>query len=341
MMKKMVFGLAGLVSLASMAASFSYQGVLRGATGEQVADKNKVITFRLYNDPSSGDALWGRTSSVLLDDNGLFNVELGDSTGSPVEGVTNSLEAVISENAAGTLYIGLEVIPSSGEIRPRQKVLSVPLASYAQDVGIAKKDFTVVGKATISGALEVSGETQIKGTASVAKLSVQNGATLAGGVNVTGPLNLSSGKLEMPASSTFTIGGVSAVIPSGVIVMWSGNVNNIPTGWVLCNGENGTPDLRNRFIVGAGATYAVGERGGADHVTLNVDQLPAHDHQFVGDDQLSDRANWSAYDLGRYGNYDADSSSGNSRLYKTTASGGNQSHENRPPYYALCFIMKR
>lgn len=338
-MKTMVFGLAGLVSVAAMAASFSYQGVLRGATGEQVTDKNKVITFRLYSDPSSSDALWGRTSSVLLDDNGLFNVELGDSTGSPVEGLTNSLESVISDNAGGTLYIGLEVVPSSGEIRPRQKVLSVPIASYAQDVGIAKKDFTVIGKATVSGTLEVSGDSQIKGTASVAKLSVQNGATLAGGVNVTGPLNLSSGKLEMPASSSFTIGGVSAVIPSGVIVMWSGVVNNIPKGWVLCDGRNGTPNLQDRFIVGAGRDYAPGATGGTDAVTLTTEQMPSHTHTFFGDDQLSVGATRVSDQSG----YDADSETGskwNSGHFATSATGGGKAHENRPPYYALCFIMK-
>lgn len=340
-MKKLVFGLMGMVSVAAMAASFSYQGVLRSATGEQVTDKNKVITFRLYNDPSSGDALWGRTSSVLLDDNGLFNVELGDATGSEVDGLTNTLDKVISANAGGTLYIGLEVVPSSGEIRPRQKVLSVPLASYAQDVGLAKGDFTVAGKATISGALIAQGGASINGTTSVSNLSVQSSSTFAGEVKMTGALNLQGGRLEMPASSTFTIGGVPAAIPSGVIVMWSGNVNDIPEGWVLCDGKNNTPNLLDRFIVGAGASYNPKATGGAASVTLNVNQMPSHDHVFVGDDELSDRAGWSDYVVGDYGNYDATSSSGHSRKYRTTSAGGNQAHENRPPYYALCFIMKK
>lgn len=56
---------------------------------------------------------------------------------------------------------------------------------------------------------------------------------------------------------------IVARIPAGVIVMWSGAANAIPSGWALCNGSNGTPDLRNRFIVGAGDTYAVGASGGA------------------------------------------------------------------------------
>jgi len=64
----------------------------------------------------------------------------------------------------------------------------------------------------------------------------------------------------------------------GVIVMWSGSIANIPAGWALCNGANGTPDLRNRFVVGAGSTYAVGATGGADSVTLTAAQMPTHNH---------------------------------------------------------------
>lgn len=48
----------------------------------------------------------------------------------------------------------------------------------------------------------------------------------------------------------------------GMIVLWSGAIVDIPDGWVLCDGDNGTPDLRNRFIVGAGDTYAVDAAGG-------------------------------------------------------------------------------
>ena len=65
--------------------------------------------------------------------------------------------------------------------------------------------------------------------------------------------------------------------PSGVIVLWSGSIGSIPAGWVLCNGNNGTPDLRNRFIVGAGSTYAVDATGGsADTI------LVSHTHSYSG-----------------------------------------------------------
>jgi microcystin-dependent protein len=67
----------------------------------------------------------------------------------------------------------------------------------------------------------------------------------------------------------------------GVIAMWGGAIADIPLGWKLCDGTNGTPDLRAKFIVGAGDTgaqYAVAATGGADTVALSVANLPAHSH---------------------------------------------------------------
>ena len=69
------------------------------------------------------------------------------------------------------------------------------------------------------------------------------------------------------------------LVPVGTIVLWSGTTSNIPTGWVLCNGSNGTPDLRDRFIVGAGSTYSVGATGGEASHTLTEDELPSHTHK--------------------------------------------------------------
>ncbi len=67
-------------------------------------------------------------------------------------------------------------------------------------------------------------------------------------------------------------------IPKGLIAMWSGSIEAIPTGWALCDGQNGTPDLRDRFIVGAGNSYDVGDTGGEERVTLSSSQIPRHRH---------------------------------------------------------------
>lgn len=71
-------------------------------------------------------------------------------------------------------------------------------------------------------------------------------------------------------------------IPVGGIIMWSGSVATIPNGWALCNGSNGTPDLRNKFIIGAGSTYAPAATGGAATVTLLEANLPSHTHTWSG-----------------------------------------------------------
>jgi microcystin-dependent protein len=68
------------------------------------------------------------------------------------------------------------------------------------------------------------------------------------------------------------------LVPQGGIIMWSGSVANIPNNWQLCDGTNGTPDLRGLFVVGAGGTYSVGATGGANTVTLTQAQIPAHSH---------------------------------------------------------------
>jgi hypothetical protein len=81
---------------------------------------------------------------------------------------------------------------------------------------------------------------------------------------------LSANVARLDQANTFTaevkatVGGVDYfMVPKGVVVLWSGSAGNIPSGWALCNGANGTPDLQAKFVVGAGSTYAVGATGGA------------------------------------------------------------------------------
>ena len=83
------------------------------------------------------------------------------------------------------------------------------------------------------------------------------------GLNVTGVCTATS--FDGDGSLITNIGGT---IPSGGIILWSGAANAIPTGWYLCDGQNSTPDLRNRFVVGAGDAYAVDATGGSADATL-------------------------------------------------------------------------
>lgn len=124
---------------------------------------------------------------------------------------------------------------------------------------------------------------------------------------------------------------------SGMIMLWSGSADNIPSGWVLCDGENGSPDLRDKFIVGAGSTYNVGDTGGEATHTLTKDEIPSHSHAMMTD--LDGSQTWPAYTsyVGGWSQYPLPMRSASA---DTELSGGNAPHNNLPPYYALCYIMK-
>ena len=123
---------------------------------------------------------------------------------------------------------------------------------------------------------------------------------------------------------------------SGMIILWSGAADAIPTGFVLCDGNNNTPDLRGRFVVGhhpSNGDYDVNDTGGSESVTLTLNQIPSHTHSYVGHTYPG-----SGPEQNQSGGPE-DRTSFN--VNKTTGSaGGGQAHENRPPYYALCYIMK-
>ena len=79
-------------------------------------------------------------------------------------------------------------------------------------------------------------------------------------------------------ANEFTISASQYQVPTGLISLWSGSSSSIPSGWTICNGQNGTPDLRNRFVLGAGDTYAVDATGGNESITLSTSQMPSHSH---------------------------------------------------------------
>ncbi len=112
------------------------------------------------------------------------------------------------------------------------------------------------------------------------------------------------------------------LLPTGLIMLWHGSTATIPTGWTLCNGSNGTPDLRDKFIVGAGNTYAVNATGGTTQ----------HNHNY----------SFSLAGGLNFGTKFIDSTPNGA--YNSTFSGGGggvtDSKNHLPPYYALCYIMK-
>ena len=126
------------------------------------------------------------------------------------------------------------------------------------------------------------------------------------------------------------------IIPSGVIMMWSGLETDIPDGYVLCNGQNGTPDLTDKFVIGAGSNYPIGETGGESVHILTIDEMPKHSHKMK-----YDSIGWTAIrqSSGTNGIVENTTSSYDGQ-YSTEEVGNGNAHNNMPPYYALCFIMK-
>lgn len=180
--------------------------------------------------------------------------------------------------------------------------------------------------------------------------------TVGGDLLVTGNSTLSS---TLTANSSVGTAGQAllsrgaglspqwgAAFVTGMIMLWSGSSASIPSGWLLCDGSSSTPDLRNRFVVGAGSTYAVGATGGSadaivvshTHSTTVTD--PGHTHAYrtgAGGppfDQVS-IASKNEYDVGTS---TLSAITGITVQNSTTGSSG--TNANLPPYYALCYIMK-
>ena len=140
-------------------------------------------------------------------------------------------------------------------------------------------------------------------------------------------------------------------IPTGGIIIWSGSTGSVPSGWLLCDGTNGTPDLRDRFIIGAGSTYAVSATGGSKdavvvthtHTATSVVTDPGHFHGIDG------YATPGGATTGIVRTGEGQSPSTVNTQSKTTgitvattnaSSGVSGTNANLPPYYALAYIMK-
>jgi hypothetical protein len=137
-------------------------------------------------------------------------------------------------------------------------------------------------------------------------------------------------------------------IPTGMISLWYGSIGSVPVGWYLCDGTNGTPDLRDKFVVGAGSTYSVAATGGStdaivvSHTHTATVTDPGHNHNF----------NYAAYSWGiqggastvianRDGGGAGTTTTATTGVTVTNASAGTSgTNANLPPYYALAYVMK-
>ena len=146
---------------------------------------------------------------------------------------------------------------------------------------------------------------------------------------------MSASKLTgaLPAISGAALTGLSAGVATGIIAIWSGAIVDIPSGWVICDGNNLTPDLRDKFVIGAGSGQAVNATGGSTSTsgaTLSIAQLAAHTHTYANNPARSeggDNASQSALQ--------------STATTGSTGSGAAHTHTGTlPPFFALAYIMK-
>jgi hypothetical protein len=211
----------------------------------------------------------------------------------------------------------------------------------------------ISGAKTFTGGLIGSLTGDISGSATTATtataLTTARDITLSGVVTGTTSFN---GSANVSIVTTAQAAITNYLIPAGAIIMWSGSVANIPYGWYLCNGGNGTPNLMDRMVIGAGSAYNVGAIGGSKdaivvshtHTAYVTDY--GHTHSLNGEAIYGQARDGTGSLQAGFGGGAAlgwidginSATTGITVSNSTTGSGG--TNANLPPYYALAFIMK-
>jgi microcystin-dependent protein len=207
-------------------------------------------------------------------------------------------------------------------------------------------NLTMTNNNTISGPTEITtGTLTINGTLLNSAITVNTSANLTGFGSVGDVVVTSNGSISSNKNSNGLV--INSVVnnyslPKGSVIAWSGALVDIPYGWALCDGSNGRPNLTGRFIVGAGRptgdisanpnTLSYGTNGGEQQHKLTIAEIPSHDHGIT--QEFCAQAGGSAwlYSTSNYGQLlDA---------FQSANQGGNQYHNNMPPYYVLYWIIK-
>lgn len=237
-------------------------GTQSGTNAVIVPAKQKVyvITNNLnssataYVKPAGGNALVignGKTVLAYCTETDLIPLNYVDAAGTAVV-------ASIASNIAGGSAGSIPVQTASGVT----SLLPAGTDGYVLTLASGTPEWRTAGTATTAS--------NLAGGSGGGQVVYQAGANSTAFVAAGSPGQFLTSNGTSPP--TWTSG-----VPTGVIVMWSGSILTIPSGWLLCNGTSGTPDLRDRFVVGAGSSYVVGATGGSANATL-----VSHSHTFSG-----------------------------------------------------------
>lgn len=223
------------------------------------------------------------------------------------------------------------------------------MANYTKATNFTAKDTLTSGNAgkIIKGA-EIDTEFTAIASAISSKADLNNPA-LTG--TPTAPTAAAGTNTTQLATTAFATAAAAAAFPVGGIIMWSGSIATIPSGWALCNGSNSTPDLRNRFIIGAhsdnagvanttvtGTSTLTG--GSKDAIVVSHTHTitdPGHLHTYISTEFAYNGGPNTARNSG--GNVTQNTSTATTGI-TIDSSGSSGTNANLPPYYALAFIMK-
>ena len=316
----------GNLNLSGIVTASSFIGSGSGLTGVASTDNIKTSTTANF---TGGIQVGGATTltGALTGTTGTFSSHVSITGNLGVGGV------LTYEDVTNIDSVGIVTARSGMKIGPTAGVAGTFFAdgSYVTAGVITATTFHGSG-ANLTGidatAIQ-TGNTVVQTNASRIDSKVSNVGILtvtSAGINVTGVVTATSF-----VGSGANLTGIQG-IPTGVIMIWSGASDAIPSGFVLCNGSNSTPDLRNRFIVGAADTYSVGATGGATSTNAVLGSVVVYVGTEDNPNQVQDAS--SSY------NGIQNKSSRDRHQHGLDM---NHTHSNIPtvpPYYALCYIMK-
>jgi len=311
-----------------------------------------------------GDLVYASTTTALSK---LADVAIGNALISGGAGVAPSYGKIgLTTHVSGTLPVangGTGVITSTGSgsvVLSTSPTLVTPLLGTPTSGNLANCTFPTLNQNTTGTAANVTGTVAVAnggtgattatnartnlGLGSIATQDANNVSITGGSISATVTATAPTVVVTDDSTNIATTAFVRDILPTGVIVMWSGSIASIPSGWLLCNGTSGTPDLRDRFVVGAGSTYAVAATGGSanavivSHTHTATVTDPGHFHVY---DKASSKV---SYDPGAetFNSHTPTNTSTNTTGISVTNSttGVSGTNANLPPYYALAYIMK-
>jgi hypothetical protein len=330
------------------------------ADGLDTAIRSDLAT--LIADYDTSTEVDGKISTAISDKvttTALSTLIADYDTSTEVDFKIGTAVSALVDSAPGTLDTLNELAAALGDDHNYATTITTALGTKANSSDMATELSLKANSADVTTALALKAN-----LASPALTGTPTAPTATTGTNTT-----------QLATTAFTIAQANSIVqtelPAGFIGMWSGSIVGIPTGWYLCDGTNGTPDLRDRFIVGAGTSYAPGDTGGSETAQLTTDELPAHTHSgttssngshlhlianadvvtagqdLTNSNYLADNGNIgtsSSYNLGGSATTPTVGNTTNNgahvHTFTTSSTGAGSEFDIRPKYYALAYIMK-